>query len=145
MRTPSLRFIHLIPLLLVLGCSDQDVNKISRAGDKALQRATKMGAEAGDKMGLNLRKATKDASQKLDAVKPETDSKELSQRVLSRIKWDDMLEELNIRVRADKGVITLSGTVRNEMQRRRARILAESTRGVERVVDQLELDVGTRR
>jgi osmotically-inducible protein OsmY len=130
-------------LLALPGCSDQDANRISRVSDKAWQRANKMGVEAGDKLGINVRQAGKQTQQKLDVIKPQSDSKELSERVLTRLKWDDLLEGLNIKVRADKGVITLSGSVRNEMQRRRAMALAESTKGVEKVLDSMELDVGT--
>ena len=132
-------------LIALLGCTEQDAGRISKVSGKALQRANRMTGEAGEKMGINFHKTEKQVQQKLDAIKPDIDGQNLSQRVQTRLKWDDLLEGLTIRVRTDKGVVTLSGVVRNEMQRRRAVALTESTKGVEKVVDALELDTGMNR
>jgi osmotically-inducible protein OsmY len=139
------RFIQvLLPcaLLAFLGCTDQDVTRISKVSGKALRRAERLTGEAGEQMGINLNRVEKQVEKKLDVVKPDTDGLDLSDRVQKRLKWDDLLEGLNLRVRASKGVVTVSGSVRNEMQRRRALVLVESTKGVDRVVDEMELDVG---
>jgi osmotically-inducible protein OsmY len=132
-------------LLPLLGCTDQDVSRISKVSGKALKRAERLTDEAGEQMGINFNKVEKQVEQKIEVVKPETDLQDLSQRVQTRLKWDDLLEGLSLRVRNDKGTITLSGKVRNEIQRRRALVLAESTKGVDKVVDDMELDLGERR
>jgi osmotically-inducible protein OsmY len=139
------RFFRILPSLVTFalfsGCTDQDATRISKVSGKALKRAERLTGEAGEQMGINLNKVEKQVEKKLDVVKPDTDGQDVSQRVQTRLKWDDLLEGLTIRVRAEKGTITLSGKVRNEMQRRRALVLAESTKGVDRVVDAMELDV----
>jgi hyperosmotically inducible protein len=135
-----LLFLPFVPLFS--GCSDQDAGRISKVSGKALERAHRMTDDAGQKMGINLQRAEKQVESKLDSVKPTSDGNNLSERVQTRLKWDDILEGLTIRVRSDKGVVTLTGKIRNEMQRRRAMALAESTKGVEKVIDGLELDVG---
>ena len=139
------RLLLTCALVSFLGCTDQDAGRISKVSGKALKRAERLTGEASEQMGINLPKVEKQVEKKLDVVKPGTDGLDLSQRVQTRLKWDDLLEGLNIRVRATKGVVTLSGTVRNEMQRRRALVLAESTKGVDKVVDSMELDVGVGR
>jgi osmotically-inducible protein OsmY len=135
-----------LPLLLVLlfpGCSESDASRIGKVSGKALERAEKVTDQAGQKMGLSLQRAERQMDSRLEAVKPGSDGSDLSQRVQTRLKWDDLLEDATIRVRSDKnGVITLSGKVNNEMQRRRAIVLAESTQGVKKVIDGMELDAG---
>jgi len=130
-------------LLLFPGCSEQDAGRIGKVSGKALERAGKMTDQAGQKMGLNLQRAERQMDSRLDAVKPESDGNNLSQRVQTRLKWDDLLEDASVRVRSDKnGVVTLSGKVKNEMQRKRAIVLADSTQGVKKVIDGMELDAG---
>jgi osmotically-inducible protein OsmY len=143
------RFLQSVALIatsvVLAGCTDQDASRISKVSGKALKRAERLTGEAGEQLGINVPKVEKQVEQKLDVVKPDTDGQDVSQRVQTRLKWDDLLEGLTIRVRAEKGVITLSGKVRNEMQRRRALVLTESTKGVDRVVDAMELDVSERK
>jgi osmotically-inducible protein OsmY len=58
--------------------------------------------------------------------------------VLTRLRWDKGLAGTAVQVDTPgTGVVRLQGTVADDQQRRRAVDLAESTQGVEKVVDEL--------
>jgi osmotically-inducible protein OsmY len=122
----------LYALLILAGCSDQDAERIGKVSNKALQKAKALTSEAGEQLGVRL--------PNLD-VKLET--LEVTARVQARVNWDQGLEDASIRVEADATGIRLTGLVTSEAQRRRAVELAESTAGVEKVTD--SLDVGINR
>jgi osmotically-inducible protein OsmY len=61
--------------------------------------------------------------------------------VKSKIALDDTLHDARISVTTDNSRVTLTGTVVNESQHRRALELARETEGVSTVVD--HLSVGT--
>jgi osmotically-inducible protein OsmY len=67
------------------------------------------------------------------------DDPTLDARVSLRLRWDKSLGDTLIQVRATDGVVELKGTVHDLAQRRRAVELTESTAGVERVTDALEI------
>lgn len=115
-------------LLTTLGCSDNDAERISKVGGKALDKASDATLQAGDKLGVSLRGA-----------KGNLDDWEVSSRVNARLKWDRHLDGASIQVQADKGGVTLSGSVKSEDQRRRAVEIAESTVGVEKVTESVEI------
>ncbi len=119
---------------LSAGCSGGDADRIARVSGKALDRATAMTENAGQRLGLALR-----------GVKPGVDAIEVSARVSQRLKWDQVLEGTSITVHASERTITLTGTVTDEVQRRRAMDLAQSTLGVEQVQESLEVAAQTRR
>ena len=61
-------------------------------------------------------------------------------RVSARLSWDKTLADAEIQVNAVGGsVVELQGKVRNEEQQRRAVELAQTTLGVEKVLDRLEI------
>jgi len=60
-------------------------------------------------------------------------------RVSARLSWDRALEDTEIQVQLTEGVVELTGQVRNPEQQRRAVELAQSTLGVEKVNDRLEI------
>jgi osmotically-inducible protein OsmY len=58
--------------------------------------------------------------------------------VLTRLRWDKGLAGTAVQVDTPgTGVVRLQGIVADDQQRRRAVDLAESTQGVEKVVDEL--------
>src|SRR5262249_27032909 len=71
------------------------------------------------------------------AVRGSWDDMALDARVATRLRWDKMLVQAQIEVKATGGVIELKGTVPGEEYRQRALELAGATVGVTRVVDSL--------
>lgn len=61
-------------------------------------------------------------------------------RVAARLRWEKSLSDASIQVTASDGGIELKGTVANVAQKKRAVELAESTTGVDRVTESLEVD-----
>ena len=98
--------------------------------DTTRERARAAGAEIGDKVAVGARKA----GETLDEAA-------LTAKVKSKIALDDTLDGSRISVRTDDHRVTLTGTVINEAQHRRALNLAQETEGTSSVVD--HLSVGT--
>lgn len=118
------RFYRLCGALLPLlaGCSSNDADHLARIGRKTVNKTASLaGGEGGWQMfRAGLDEATLDA------------------RVSARLRWDKVLADTSIEVRTNGPVVELRGRVRDLAQRRKAVELAESTAGVERVVDALE-------
>jgi osmotically-inducible protein OsmY len=111
--------------LIIAGCSKGDTERLARVGRKITEKV-----EANTNDRLNTGWQSFRANMKENG---------LTARVSTRLRWDSMLADTPIDVEASGGIVTLSGTVANLEQRRRAVALAESTVGVEKVVDLLEL------
>jgi osmotically-inducible protein OsmY len=105
---------------LTLGCNNSDRDHLARAAGKAREKVKGLTGETGQSLTTGWQ------SMALDA------------RVSARIKWDKSLNKELIRVQANGAVIELHGTVKDLAQHRRAVELAESTVGIEQVVDLLE-------
>ena len=110
------------------GCSREDTDRLSRVGRKAAARAEAVTGGAGGKLALGWQALNAD----VDGLAPDA-------RISARLRWDRSLADNPIRVYAREGEVELTGTVRDLKQRRRAVELAETTVGVERVKDSLEL------
>jgi osmotically-inducible protein OsmY len=63
------------------------------------------------------------------ATKPRTDS-EIQQAVLQELRWDTRVEETDVGVEVDKGVVTLTGTVSSYAKKLAAAEAAHRVRGV---------------
>ena len=98
--------------------------------DTARERAREAGAEIGDKVAVGARKA----GETLEEAG-------LTAKVKSKIALDDTLDGSRIQVSTNDSRVTLTGTVINEAQHRRALDLARETEGASSVVD--HLSVGT--
>lgn len=96
--------------------------------DTARERARAAGAEIGEKVAVGAQKA----SETLDEAG-------LTAKVKSKIALDDTLDGSRIKVSTDDNRVTLTGTVINEVQHRRALDLARETEGVSSVVDHLSV------
>ena len=63
----------------------------------------------------------------------------LTTKIKSKMGLDDHVDARNIHVSTTSGVVTLTGTVKSDLERTRAVALARDTKGVTSVVDHLEL------
>ena len=110
----------------ISGCS-QDADGLARLCQKT--------AAKFDGVTENLRGKLQDGWGAVRGSLPESG---LDSRVALRLHWDQDLEGANITVApAGTGVVRLTGVVTNLTQRRRAVALAQSTAGVEKVLDEL--------
>jgi BON domain len=96
--------------------------------DTARQRARAAGAEIGEKVAVGAQKA----GETLDEAG-------LTAKVKSNIALDDTLDGSRVAVSTNDNRVTLTGTVINEVQHRRALDLARETEGVSSVVDHLSV------
>jgi osmotically-inducible protein OsmY len=107
------------------------VGTIGGRADTTRERARAAGAEIGEKVAVGVEKAGETIEEA-----------SLTAKVKSKIALDDTLDLSRIQVKTDDNRVTLTGTVINEAQHRRALDLARETEGVSSVVD--HLSVGTR-
>jgi len=110
------------------GCNRQDTECLARIGQKTVART---GALTGD-----VRESLTNGLQGVCATVEETG---LEARVATRLRWDRSLADTKIDVKLKDGAIELSGTVPDLPKRRRAVALAETTVGVDKVVDLLQI------
>lgn len=99
--------------------------------DPTRERAREAGAEIGETVAVGAQKAGETLGEA-----------GLTAKVKSKIALDDTLDGSRIQVATDDSRVTLTGTVINDAQHRRALDLARETEGVSAVVD--HLSVGTR-
>jgi len=107
--------------VLAAGCNQQDVDGLGRVGKKVMAQARSAAGPLRDKFDSGVRGLAG-----------------LRERVQSRLQWDRQLADVAIEVHVSAAEVELKGSVKTEDQRRRAIELAESTQGVERVIDSLQ-------
>lgn len=111
-----------------VGCNSKDADHLAQIGRRTMGRAAAVTGKKSDA-----------ASSPLQALRVGWEQLTVDARVSARLQWDKTLADAAIQVRASSGVVELRGTVRDINQRRRAVELAETTAGVEKVVDRLEV------
>jgi len=118
---------HLLALLVlsIAGCSQQDTDGLRRIGRKALDRTMA---------------AASPLREKFDHTLKGIGTAGVKERVQQRLQWDKGLAETSIVATATDNVVHLKGSLKNADQRRRAIELAESTTGVERVTDEMQVE-----
>jgi hypothetical protein len=110
--------------VLAAGCSRQDTERLARVGKRIAGRFEALTADCRAGLGSSWHGS----------------GAGLSGRVAARLRWDRGLAGLSIQVHSTgEAAVELKGTVRDLTQRRRAVELAESTAGVEKVSDQLQV------
>jgi hypothetical protein len=149
----------LLPAVLACGCARDDTDRLARIGRKTLARCDAVTAslrgkvaEGVDAVRTSLPEpankpaaATPDAAPARPAAPPATppasvSTTPLDARVLWRLRWDKSLAGADIQVDSPMGgVVQLRGVVNDLTRQRRALDLAETTEGVDRVVNEFGL------
>ncbi|GIW79297.1 MAG: hypothetical protein KatS3mg105_1104 [Gemmatales bacterium] len=106
-------------LLLFAGCNRQDADKLEQIGHVIVSKVKSLDSDGWQAATTRLNQLT------------------LQSRVSARLRWDKALEKSQIEVQAHEACVELKGIVLNLEQRQRAVHLAETTSGVEKVIDQL--------
>jgi hypothetical protein len=112
--------------LTTTGCNRQDVDGLQRIGRKVLDRAQAAASPLREKFDHTLHGIGGHVS--------------IRERVQQRLQWDKTLADVAVEVAVSEKDIELKGTLKSEEQRRRAVELAETTNGVERVTDSLQIE-----
>jgi osmotically-inducible protein OsmY len=120
----------LAALLLLGGCNRQDANRLAKISRKGLARAE--AALGGVTSGLTHAWPAGGLDMVTEAG--------IDHRVTSRLRWDKGLADTAIEVQVRGNVVELHGKVQNLTQRRRAVEIAETTTGVEKVTDALQME-----
>jgi osmotically-inducible protein OsmY len=115
-------------LLGVGGCNHRDADRLARVSRKAAEKVQALTTGSSNRVAEGLQ-----------VMRASWDEIALDARVAARLRWDKGLAGSHIEVRASGTTVELHGTVASANQRGRAVELAESTLGVERVSDNLEL------
>jgi hyperosmotically inducible protein len=110
------------------GCSKHDTERLARLSQKISARMESI----GDGATCTLHGGWQ-------GFRAHQDDGGIDARVASRLRWDKELADTRLQVEAETGTVTLKGKVENLAQRQRAVALAESTTGVEKVIDELKL------
>jgi osmotically-inducible protein OsmY len=120
----------MVVLTVMVGCQ-RDADKLQRVATLAAEkvRAAAGGAHEPVASGFQMMKTT------IDELSPEA-------RVTARLRWDKALMGSTVKVKAVGGVVELKGGVANGVLKERAVHLAQTTMGVEKVVDALEITGG---
>jgi hypothetical protein len=124
------RYVWLLLALVALigGCNREDSERLARVGKRGAHR---------------LEKLTEHMRQQLQSSLPvdglSLHELRLAARVNARLRWEKGLEGATIEARAIGNEVELRGTIQEEGQRQRAVELAESTVGVEKARDKLEV------
>src|SRR5262249_25647157 len=113
--------------LACCGCQGKDADRLAALGAKLAHKAEGLFVSRD---GTVMRGW---------GMKPLWGEASLENRVSARLSADKELTETSTQVQAVGGVIELHGKVQNMDQRRRAFELAQTTMGVEKVLDRLEI------
>ncbi len=119
------RFSLGIVLASALGCSQEDADRVGQICQTAADKIeTASGASGKVSTGWQALRATMSHTA-------------ADGRVVARMLWDQSLCEVEIQVQlVDRGTVRLMGNVTAD-QKRRAVEIAQTTQGVEKVVDEL--------
>jgi len=112
---------------LSTGCQGKDPDRLAELGERLKQKIEALLRSPGGKKMRGL------STVPLQLAEPSIEA-----RVIARLKWDRELSDTPIDVKATGSVIELAGKVGGAEQRRRAVELAQTTQGVDKVVDRLE-------
>jgi hypothetical protein len=117
--------LSLLLLAGVSGCQKSDTETLSRIGRKVADRGQAAFGDLRSRIDLNW--------------KPRLAEPDLEERVRLRLRYDKELGDVAFEVKGQGKEIELRGKVSQADHKRRAVELAETTRGVERVHDHIEV------
>jgi hypothetical protein len=132
--------VYLAPLGLMLmpaGCEKEDPEHLANVARKVASRAEPLVETVDSEWAQRFR--TSPQAPPVPAALPIAELG-VEARVSSRLRWEKSLSGVSIQVTASEGVIELKGKVANVAQKKRAVELAESTTGVDKVTESLEVD-----
>ncbi|MCI0684093.1 MAG: BON domain-containing protein [Gemmataceae bacterium] len=112
-------------IVISAGCNRQDADGLGRIGRKVLDRT---------------QATVSPLREKFDHTLKGIGATSVKDRVQQRLQWDKALADATIAVMVSDHVVELKGSLKSDEQRRRAIELAESTTGVERVTDELQIE-----
>jgi osmotically-inducible protein OsmY len=113
--------------LVASGCGREDADRLARVGNKTVEKLEGVTAGARGKLANGWQ-----------AMRGSLSESTPDSRVDLRLRWDKQLAGAGIRVFSPSpGVVALRGEVVDVEQQRRAVGIAESTQGVEKVIDEL--------
>jgi osmotically-inducible protein OsmY len=115
-------------VLVAGGCGRGDAERLARVGRKVAEKAEVVSENTNDRLHTGWH-----------SFRGNLDAAGLDARVATRLRWDKGLADMPIQVEVQGGMVTLRGPVADLDQRRRAVAIAESTVGVEQVLDALEM------
>lgn len=116
--------------------------EVDSADDKAEAVRIARSTEGVSRVEDRLRVSGEAAPATPDAAAVERPDIWLTAKVQSKYFLDDEVKGRDIDVTTSNGVVTLTGRVDNEAERRQALALARNTEGVKNVVDRLEIGAG---
>jgi osmotically-inducible protein OsmY len=119
-----------VPLLALAGsgCSGEDTARLGSIGRTLVARARALSESADGKLPSGWQ-----------AARGAVEASALAGHVGARLRWDKALVDTAIEVSADGTSVELKGRLDTQEQKRRAIEIAESTAGVEKVLDSLEM------
>lgn len=121
-------------MLMMCGCS-QDADRLARVFHKASAKFDGVTEGLRDKLHNGW-----------GAVRGSASETRLDSRVALRMRWDSDMAGAVVQVRlAGPGVVELTGDVADLTQRRRAVELANTTAGVESVLDRLRVEADAKK
>ncbi|HEV8060922.1 MAG TPA: BON domain-containing protein [Gemmataceae bacterium] len=125
--------------LLPAGCEKEDPDHLANLARKVATRAEPLVGNVDAEWLQRLRGGVAAAPGSAVAAVPAAEP-DVVARVTARLRWEKALEDTSIQVIASEGGIELKGKVGDVAQKKRAVELAESTTGVDRVTESLEVD-----
>ena len=114
-----------LSILFLTGCARQDTEILTRVGRKLAGKAQTSTAGLREKVPFRLTTTTAEPA--------------LADLVKQRLASDKLLAATSLEVQATGTDVELKGVVDRDDHKRRALDLAESTQGVERVVDSIQI------
>lgn len=117
--------------ILMVGCCDNDAEKLRLVGDKTFDRVSLLAQQVTDELGQTLLERQKASS---------SSSPSVAERVTQRLRWDRDLGALEIDVSQKNDAIVLAGKVKSDVQKKQAEEIAERTLGVQKVQNNLQVE-----
>jgi BON domain len=121
--------------LLPAGCEKEDPDHLANLARKVATRAEPLVGSVDAEWVQRLRGPSNPAPAPDPVAEPDAPA-----RVTARLRWEKSLASTSIQVVASEGGVELKGKVHDVAQKKRAVELAESTTGVDRVTESLEVD-----
>ena len=125
--------------LTIAGCEKEDPEHLANVAHKVATRAEPLVDRVDAQWIQRFRAVPESAPVPPPVAVPQVEADAVA-RVTARLRYEKTLANTSIQVVASESGIELKGKVQNAAQKKRAVQLAESTTGVDRVTESLEVD-----